>query len=297
MGSNSFDVVEHIKNLSARILPLLHWCVHSQGLSRWPNCVKNYTPIYNGVWAGYFQCFPRRDGSQIRFIDAVIRGEAEKPFLALVEALEKNNNLETVPNLTYRDSKGDVKTNELMPPYTDLDEFEFTRLDLIEPKQAIFPKDTPSHWSIPVCRGCSHNCVTCGGSKYSYKTYLGRNCPAFRSPSKIAGDIQKLSDQGIERVVLFQDPRMGGREYWSKLLTTLQNTEIKLNQLTMEIWGPADEEYIKELSKIRVPLMITIPGVLCRECVKSARQDVFERGAVQHVQVIRRIKIFHRHFQ
>ena len=47
---------------------------------------------------------------------------------------------------------------------------------------------------------------------------------------------------------------MGGREYWTGLLKTLQ-TERKsdLRQLTMEIFTPVDEEYMQELAKIKIP--------------------------------------------
>jgi radical SAM superfamily enzyme YgiQ (UPF0313 family) len=103
-----------------------------------------------------------------------------------------------------------------------------------------------------------HNCVGCGGSAYSYKTYLGREQPAFRSPEKIAEDIRKLCEQGVQLVFLFQDPRMGGRKYWRSLLTTLQKEKLQLTQLTMELFGPADEEYIEELSKIGVPIVLTM---------------------------------------
>jgi radical SAM superfamily enzyme YgiQ (UPF0313 family) len=192
------------------------------------------------------------------FVDAVIRGEAEKPFLSLLRALDAHQELDGVPNLTFRKDGGEIKIVPLMAPTADLDEFEFSRLDLLEPKGAIFGPGLPPHWSIPICRGCVHNCVGCGGSAYSYRTYLGRGKPAFRSPEKIVQDIRKLSEQGVERIFLFQDPRMGGRDYWIRLLAALQNEKNKLAQLTMEVFGPASEEYIRELSKIRVPLVLTM---------------------------------------
>ena len=158
------------------------------------------------------------------FIDAIIRGEAEKPFLSFMKTLEQGKEMAEVPNLTFRNSENRVISNPVMQPSDNLDEFEFTRFDLLEPRGAIFTKDMPPHWVIPVCRGCLYNCVTCGGSAYSYKTYLGRKRPAFRSPKKIAGDLQKLSQQGIKLAFLSQDPRMGGEEYWHKLFAMFYAT-------------------------------------------------------------------------
>jgi radical SAM superfamily enzyme YgiQ (UPF0313 family) len=204
------------------------------------------------------------------FVDAVIRGEAEKPFLALMVALEKHEKLGAVPNLTFRDGGDGIKSLPLMEPSANLDEFEFTRLDLLEPKRSIFPPGVLPTWSIPICRGCSYNCASCGGSAYSYKTHLGRVKPAFRSPEKIAEDIQKLSAQGVQLVYLFQDPRMGGRKYWRSLLTTLQTENIQLTQLTMELFGPADEEYIRELSRIGVPITLSISPESCIDAVRNS---------------------------
>jgi radical SAM superfamily enzyme YgiQ (UPF0313 family) len=191
-------------------------------------------------------------------VDAVIRGEAEKPFVELMKALEGHKELENVPNLTYRESAGEIKSVPLMKPDDNLDEYEFTRLDLMDPQGAIFTPGTLASWVVPICRGCLHNCVSCGGSAYSCRTHLGRGRPAFRSPEKIAEDLRKLSEQGVQLVFLCQDPRMGGKEYWSRLLTTLQKERLGLSQLTMELFSPADEEFIRELSKIEVPIVLTI---------------------------------------
>lgn len=260
LTSASFDVAQHIGGLSAQILAVgLHWCVHSQGAIELARLCKKLHPealvVMGGLTATVFHEEILR---KFEFVDAVIRGEAEKPFLSLVQALEQHHELADVPNLSYRDAAGEIRTTPLMPPSDDLDEFEFTRLDLVEPKRAVFtPGQLPS-WAIPVCRGCLYNCVGCGGSAYSFRTYLGRHTPAFRSPAKIVQDLQKLSRQGVQLVFLFQDPRMGGREYWRQLLTTLQKERIDLAQLTMELFGPADEEYIAELSKINVPIVLTM---------------------------------------
>ncbi|MFC1875487.1 radical SAM protein [Chloroflexota bacterium] len=260
VANRHFNAEEYIRNLSAKVYAIgLHWCVHSQGAIEIARLCKELHPdamvVLGGLTATVFHEEILR---KYQFVDAVIRGEAERPFLLLMKALERNKNLEAVPNITYRDSRGVIKSNPLMKPSVDLNEFEFTRLDLLEPKISIFPSNMRSHWSIPVCRGCLFNCVTCGGSRYSYKTYFGMEQPAFRSPEKIAEDIRKLSDQGVQQVFLFQDPHMGGKDYCSKLLTVLQNEKIKLSQLTMELWSPADEEYIRELSKIDVPIVLTI---------------------------------------
>jgi B12-binding domain/radical SAM domain protein len=272
LTSTSFDAEKHIGNLSAKVYAIeLHWCVHSQGAIEIARLCKKLHPdamvVLGGLTATVFH---EEIVRKYEFVDAIIRGEAEKPFLLLMNALGQHRTMEGVPNLTFRDAGGQIRSEPLMEPSVDLDEFEFTRLDLLEPKGSIFTPGMLPSWAIPICRGCLHNCVACGGSAYSYRTYLGRERPAFRSPEKIVEDIRKLSEQGVELVFLFQDPRMGGKEYWLRLLTTLQNEKIQLTQLTMELFGPANEEYIKELSKIEVPLVLTMSSESCVDSVRRA---------------------------
>ena len=251
---------KHIKNLSARVFAVeLHWCVHSQGAIEAARLCKKLHPEAVVVMGGLTATvFAEEIIRKFEFVDAVIRAEAEKPFVALMKVLEQGGGFEGVPNLTFRDSKGKVVSNPLLEPNEDLDEYEFTRLDLLEPQKAIFTPGMPSHWGIPICRGCSYNCVGCGGSAYSYKTYLGRKKPAFRSPKKIIDDLHKLSDQGVQMVFLFQDPRMGGEKYWRRLVKEIRNGKPELLQITMELFRPADEEYIRELSRIGMNVALSI---------------------------------------
>ncbi len=260
VSSASFDVEKYIQNLSARVYSIgLHWCVHAQGAVEIARLCKRLHPeamvVLGGLTATVFHEEILR---KYPFIDAVIRGEAEKPFLSLMRALDDSQDLINVPNLTFRDQAGGITSVPLMKPDVDLDDYEFTRLDLLEPKRSIFTPGMYPSWVIPVCRGCTHNCVSCGGSAYSYRTYLGREKPAFRSPEKIAEDLNKLSDHGVELAFLFQDPRMGGRDYWTRLMTTLQKEKIRLRQITMELFTPADEEYMQELAKIDARIVLSI---------------------------------------
>jgi B12-binding domain/radical SAM domain protein len=268
-----FDVEEHIKSLSARVIGIgLHWCVHSQGTIELARLCKRLHPEAMVVVGGLTSTvFSEEIIQKYEFIDAVIRGEAEKPFLELMKVLEQNDKLDKVPNLTFRNREGKVSVNEMMEPSETLDEYEYTRLDLIEPKKIIYPEDRSARWFIPICRGCSYNCATCGGSRYSYKTYLKREKPAFRSPEKIAGDIDKLSKQGIQRIFLFQDPRMGGKEYWTKLFSTLRSNKIESMQISMELFGPADEEYIRQMANTGVPIVLSISPESCCNSVRKAQ--------------------------
>jgi B12-binding domain/radical SAM domain protein len=258
VNNKDLDAEKHIRDTSARIYAIdLHFHHHAQGAIEVAKLCKKLHPdamvILGGLTATVFHEEIIR---KYKFIDAVIRGEAEKPFLQLMRVLEKHDKLSEAPNLTYRTDAGKVCITPLMKPSKNLDEFDFTRFDLLEPKTSLFA--TGPRWSVPVCRGCIYNCVICGGSAYSYRTYFGMERPSFRSPGKIVGDIQRFNEQGIKLVNLFQDPRMGGEKYWKELMATLRREKLGIDILTMDIFTPVDEEFVREVATIGKPVIFYI---------------------------------------
>jgi radical SAM superfamily enzyme YgiQ (UPF0313 family) len=259
-NSRTFDVPEHLKNSLATVFAIgLHFQQHSQGAIEVALLCKKLHPgslvILGGLTATRFheeiiQRYP--------FIDAVIRGEAEKAFLEMMRVLDKGDPMSAAPNLTYRKENGQTGVTPLLSPSSSLDEFEFTRFDLLEPKTSIFTKETLPRWSLVVCRGCVHNCSICGGSAYSYKTYLGMEKPAFRTPGKIIQDMRQLNAQGIRIIGLYQDPRMGGEKYWKELLSALRTEKLDIERLSIDLLGPADEEFIQAVAATGKPVTVHI---------------------------------------
>ncbi|MHC1586595.1 MAG: B12-binding domain-containing radical SAM protein, partial [Candidatus Hecatellaceae archaeon] len=202
-------------------------------------------------------------------VDVVVRGEGEKAFLKLLETWEKGGNLEEVPNITFRDGDGRIRRTPLAEPAETLDEFEFAELDLLEDKDFEWMARLAS-WSLPVCRGCIYNCVACGGSAYSYRLLMGREKPAFRSPSRLVEDIVKLREQGIKRIFLFQDPRMGGGAYWRSLAKELKRQHVDVEALTLELFQPASSEFIGEFAASGLNMLMTISPESGSERVRKA---------------------------
>jgi radical SAM superfamily enzyme YgiQ (UPF0313 family) len=195
-------------------------------------------------------CFHQEIVEKFNCIDAVIRGEAEKPLLQLLRSLEKVGKLTDTPNLTFREEGGEISVTPMMEGSQNLDDFEFTRFDLIEPKTSIYAPDSVNRWSLEVCRGCIYNCSICGGSAYTYKKHLNMRRPAFRSPSKIIRDMKKLNEQNIRFIGLFQDMRMNGKAYWQELVSLLKTEKPDIERLSLDLLIPADEDFIREISKI-----------------------------------------------
>ncbi|HSW57448.1 MAG TPA: cobalamin-dependent protein, partial [Dehalococcoidales bacterium] len=242
-----FDAEQHLKSLSAQVLAVgLHFQQHSPGAMDVARLCKQHHPDALVVMGGLTAtCFHQEIIQKYPFIDAVIRAEAEKPFLQFMRALEKNRHITPTPNLTYRNERGTVQVTPLAKPSTDLDEFDYTRLDLLEPRTSIFAPGIVPRWSLEVCRGCVYNCAICGGSAYSYKKYLGMDKPAFRSPAKIHQDIKSLNTQGIRVIGLYQDPRPAGQVYCNELFRLLKDPELEIDRLSIDLLVPADEEFVR----------------------------------------------------
>ncbi len=284
LADRYFEVESFLKREEAKIYALdLHWCVHVQGAIELAKLCKRLKPSSKVLLGGLTaSCFHIELIEKFNFIDYVIRGEGERPLLQLV----KEKNLEAVPNLTYRSRDGRIKINPVGKPCETLDEFDFTRLDLVEPRSLLIDRSlggiTKKWWCIPFCRGCIYNCVGCGASAYSYSKMFNRQKPAFRNPEKIAEDIEKLRQRGINLVSIFQDPRMGGKNYLEKMIAAFRREKIDLDGMDMELFSPANEEYLKNLSSIGIPLALTISPESGVESVRSAHGRRYSNSEVLH---------------
>jgi B12-binding domain/radical SAM domain protein len=263
MATNlKFDVEKYIKNINSEYFAIdLHFCVHSQGAIKIAQICKelhdNSKIIFGGLTA---TAFSRELMKNYPFIDYTIKGEGEVPILRLLE--EKN--IEKVPNILFRKNNHIFEKNiSWIAP--DLNDYDFSRIDLIEPRNLLTTIPTElgpkKHWMIPICRGCLYNCITCGGSKYSYKKLLGREKLAIRNVDKIVEDLQRLSEKGIESVFLFMDPRLAGKKYWEKLLKELISNKCDIKYLTLELFTPGSREFLTNIAYlnnfIRVGLSIS----------------------------------------
>jgi B12-binding domain/radical SAM domain protein len=252
VGTPGFDVEQHLKNSSAQIFAVgLHFQQHAQGAMEIARLCKSLHPHSAVVMGGLTATrFHEEIITKYPFIDAVVRAEAEKPMLQFVRAYEAHGRITPTANLTYRNDDGVTCSTPLMPASRTLDEYDYIRFDLIEPKTSIFVPGSSNRWSLEVCRGCAYNCAICGGSSYTYKKYLGMRRPAFRSPNRIVADIKRLNDQGVRFIGLYQDPRMGGKQYAQELIAALIKERPNLERLSLDLLAPADEDFIREISRI-----------------------------------------------
>jgi B12-binding domain/radical SAM domain protein len=260
LKSRSFDPGAFVKGLRPSVAfgIDLHWLPHVDGSLSLAEMVKKLHPdtpvILGGLSSSYYYEEIMRD---YPFVDFIVRGEStEEPLRLLLEAIKTGSGYETVPNLVWRNERNETVTNPLSYRPEDLDYVRFDYSHLL--RMAIKYRDPSGYipfkyWSsYPVtavfsCRGCWHNCGTCGGSVSAFRNVCKRDGPCFRSPELVVEDIRKVSEYTGAPVMVLGDLLQAGKEYSRRFLAAVKKARIK-NELAIEFFAPPPLEFLKEVA-------------------------------------------------
>jgi B12-binding domain/radical SAM domain protein len=248
------DVRSYLKKLQARAFGIsLHWLPHAHGAVELARMLKELFPDVPVIFGGYSASYFHRELIRYPFVDYVVRGDStERPLLFLLRALRGEGSIDAVPNLTYR-SGTDVVVNDEYHVEADLNGFSNNYLNLF--RKAVKYRDivgmTPIHdwWRYPItmivtCRGCTHNCAICGGSRFSMRNYLGRDRIAFRDPQRVAKDIVDLSRYTRAPIFVVGDLRQGGDRYAEAVMRGLTGKDVR-NHLVLELFDTAPQGFFE----------------------------------------------------
>lgn len=259
LQSRSFDPEAYLARLEPGIAfgIDLHWLPHADGSLSLAALAKKLHPrvpvILGGLSASYFHEEIMRDHP---FVDFIVRGDAaEEPLRLLLSAIRDGAGFAEVPNLVWRD--GDrVRVNDLSfrPPDMDYINFDYSHLL----RTAIRYHDPSGYipfkyWlSYPVtaafcCRGCTHNCGTCGGSRSSFQKVCGRSGPTFRSPDLLVEDIRRISDYTGAPVIVLGDLLQAGDDYCDRFLSGMKKARIR-NEICIEFFRPPSLEFLRKVA-------------------------------------------------
>ncbi len=258
LNSKNFDPEKLIKRLEAKVFGIdLHWLVHAHGAVEVAKLVKKYHPEAKVVIGGFSASYFYKELFNYTEIDYVLRGDStEEPLRQLIDSVNKRQPPEEVPNLVWRDDRGNIQEN----PFSHIpDDISNVMLDHYTSiiRSVIRHRDLASiipfkGWlrypvtSVFTCRGCNHNCVICGGSKAAFRTFLNRDKTVFRSPQDIARDIRSIRRFSNAPIFILGDIRQPGDDFAHELLQIIHKDRVK-NQLMLEIFYPASTEFLKNL--------------------------------------------------
>jgi B12-binding domain/radical SAM domain protein len=210
--------------------------------------------IFGGLSSTYFH---REIMTDYPFVDFIVCGDStEEPLRMLMNAIKNGGDYRHIPNLVWRNSNGEIVKNEISHRPPDLDTLRFDYSHLL--KMALRYRDPSGyipfrHWlSYPVsavfqCRGCFHNCASCGGSLSSFKKLCMRDKPSFRSPELLAEDIRRTADLTGAPIFVIGDLLQAGEEYASRFLETIKGYHVR-NGITLEFFVPPPEAFLERVA-------------------------------------------------
>jgi len=260
LNNKRFDAEAFIKRLSAPVFGIdLHWMLHSHGAIEIAKIVKRYHPEAKLVFGGFSSSYYYKELLEYPEIDYVLRGDStEEPFRQLMDCIMNRREPETVPNLIWRDSQGKTRENPFTNVPDDLSDVMVNHYGNVI-RSVLRYRDLASY--IPVkdwlrypitavftCRGCTHNCIICGGSTAAFKQFYNRQKTAFRSPESVVQDIKHISHFSNGPIFILGDLRQPGENYAGEILSWLQKNRVK-NQFILELFSPAPKDLLRQMSQ------------------------------------------------
>ncbi len=285
LNDNRFNAEEMIKRLEAPVFGIdLHWLVHAHGAIEVARLVKRHHPqaklVVGGLSATYFY----RELLQYPEIDYVLRGDSiEEPFRLLMNCLKSASEEAVVPNLAWRDVDGQPRETPLSYVPTHLNGVMVHHYDSIVRsviRHRGFSNYIPfKRWlrypitAVLTCRGCTQNCVICGGSAAAFRRVCNRQRPAFRSPEQAAEDVRGIRMFSNAPIFILGDIRQPGEAYANQLLALLEKDKVR-NQLIFELFEPAPKNLLQKIGK-------TSPG-FCLEISPESHDPAVREASGKH---------------
>jgi anaerobic magnesium-protoporphyrin IX monomethyl ester cyclase len=119
------------------------------------------------VWGGWHTTFAASQAIEDPRVDYVVRGQGERTFVQLLDALESHQPLHDIAGLTFRDGDRIVNTPDRIPE--DLNNFPPPAYDLVQPQryvQALPDGHRMAHTIFS--RGCPFACNFCLDSRQKW---------------------------------------------------------------------------------------------------------------------------------
>ncbi len=259
LRDRKFDAEKMIASLDARAFGIdLHWLPHAHGAIEIARLVKTHHPETPIIFGGFSSSYYHRELIARPEVDFVVRGDStEEPVRMLLAYLRGDRDakpLAEIPNLTYRNARGDAHANAITYSPDSLDHvaLDYRRIIRSVIRDRILFDYLPfATWlDYPImagltCRGCTHHCVTCGGSADAFAQVLGRAKPAFRAPERVAQDVRAMQQFSRGPVFVLGDLRQNGMEYARRFLRAVAGAR---GQVIIEFFAPASREFLREIA-------------------------------------------------
>lgn len=292
LNSDRFDAEKLIAKLNPVVFGVdLHWMPHAHGAMEVAQLCKKHHPETPVMVGGFSSSYFHEELVQRPEVDYVVRGDStEVPVLQLMQNLAGRTGapeLADIPNLTWMDREGKVRSNDLTYSPSNLDHVLIDYSYVV--KAVARYRDLASFvpfkgWlGYPITaalsvRGCSHNCRTCGGSAKTFAALHNRRRPAFRSPEDLAQDIRNIARFSKGPVFILGDIRQPGGDYAERFLQAIDGYE---GPVIVELFDAAERSFIQRLSKALPNWTLEISLESHSEEVRAAFGRPYKNGPIE----------------
>lgn len=236
-----FDAERAIASLNPMAFGIdFHWLAHAQGALAVAQIVKTFHPETPVILGGFAATYYHRELMNYPQVDYVLRGDSpEESLLHLMECLSLARIPDLVPGLTWRTKSGHIIENPLGPPLASLDDLSFNG-NLPFTHQ----KDYPVAVGL-MARGCIQNCITCGGSAYTYRRIHERQTPGYRSPERLAQDLYEICRCHDGSIYVPCDITQAGMDYAYRFLQAVRGFP---NLVCFSLFRPMPRKFLQDLA-------------------------------------------------
>ncbi len=260
LNSDRFDAEKLIQQLQPVAFGIdLHWMPHAHGAVEVARLCKKYHPDTPVMFGGFSATYYHEELVRRPEVDFVVRGDStEVPVLQLMQYLTRSPgapSLSEIPNLTWQETDGTVRVNELTYSPDNLDHvlIDYSYVVRAVARYRDLASFVPfKGWlGYPITaalsvRGCTHNCRTCGGSAAAFAALHKRRRPAYRAPEDLAQDIRNIARFSKGPVFILGDIRQPGQEYADRFLRAIHGYQ---GPVIVELFDAADRDFIRQVAE------------------------------------------------
>lgn len=237
----NWSLKDYLRTIDFKICGIdLHWIHNAHGAIEIARTVKEVNPnskiVLGGFSASYFH-------DQILkyygVIDGVIKGEAEVPLLEFAQKTDRNQSLDSIPNLSFRTTSNHIKSNPIKYVAKSLDDLNFSNTKILKSAKQYFDcsrKIMGISFNVPIGRGCPFNCPFCGGGQRALQSVIGRSKVVLRNPEKVIEDITTIVDTyNVPSLFFGHGSYPATFKFWKTLFGLIQKEKIDIGG-DLEIW-------------------------------------------------------------
>ena len=258
LNKPGFDVEAYLAKLDPVAFGIdLHWLPHAHGSIEVARIVKKLHPKTPVIFGGLSSTYFHEELITYDAVDYVVRGDStEEPITRLMKALKGGGGIADIPNVTWKDASGAVVVNELSWVPNDMNaislDYSFAMKSVIRYRDMMGAIPFKDWLRYPVCasltcRGCTHDCVTCGGSATAFREHFGRDKVAFRDPELLVRDIGHIQKYIPGPMFVLNDFLQAGPEYTRQFVEGLHRIDLK-NPIGFEFFRPPQEGFYEFLN-------------------------------------------------